>query len=75
MADFTNVQKRSSQGWIIGGVVVVLVLLLAVFTRGTDPTISDPTAAQSEAVPATEPAAVATPAPAPAPDSAPAASE
>ena len=62
MADYTTVPKSGSQGWIIGAIVVVLVLLYIVFAGGTAPT-GDATL-QPGTTPISEPAPAAVPAPA-----------
>lgn len=49
MADFTNVSRSSSTGWIIGVIAVVAVLFFVLMSSGTSPT--DPAVTAPEAVP------------------------
>ncbi|MHA6262258.1 hypothetical protein ACXYMO_03570 [Arenibacterium sp. CAU 1754] len=63
MADYTNVQKSSSAGWIIGAIAVAAVLLFLIVSAGNTPapidsgTASDAVAPSAETTaPAAEPA-------------------
>lgn len=64
MAEFTNVQKSSSAGWIIGAIVVAAVLLFLIVSARNAPVAIDTGAAADAVAPVAETTAPETTAPA-----------
>jgi len=50
MAEYSNVQNRSSMGWIIAAAIAVVVVLFLVISAGMSPTGTDDTGVHPEAI-------------------------